>query len=137
MAHDAGERTEAPRTTSPEPPPRVKESPVPTGPFAKIYVSIGQAAGAQPGDIVGAITGETKLDGSAIGAVKIEERYSLVEVREDRADQVLKSMKGTSIKGPADHRQPVRDGQEDEETAAAAERRHLARGSPDAFLNQV
>ena len=48
---------------------------------------------------MGAITGEAKLDGSAIGAVQIEERYSLVDVREDRADEVLRALKGATIRG--------------------------------------
>jgi ATP-dependent RNA helicase DeaD len=99
LAHEAGERPEPPDTTSPEPPARTPERAASTGDFARIYVSIGQAAGAQPGDIVGAITGEAKLDGSAIGAVEIEERYSLVEVREDRADEVLQALQGKTIKG--------------------------------------
>jgi ATP-dependent RNA helicase DeaD len=76
---------------------RPREMPVPD--FTQIYVSIGQAGGAKPGDIVGAITGEAKLDGSAIGAVEIEERYSLVEVREDRADAVLQALQGKTIRG--------------------------------------
>lgn len=101
LAHEAGERTQAPRATSPEPGLRTKEGPAPTGPFARIYVSIGQAAGAQAGDLVGAIRGEAKLDGSAIGAVEIEERYSLVEVREDRADDVLRALQGATIRGRA------------------------------------
>jgi ATP-dependent RNA helicase DeaD len=99
LAHEAATRTEAPRATSPAAGVGTKESPAPTGPFARIYVSIGQAAGAQAGDLVGAITGEAKLDGSAIGAVEIEERYSLVEVREDRADDVLRALKGATIRG--------------------------------------
>ncbi|PYQ41811.1 MAG: hypothetical protein DMF77_14835, partial [Acidobacteria bacterium] len=74
LVHEAGDRTEAPRATSPASGARAKEGPPPTGPFARIYVSIGQAAGAQAGDLVGAITGEAKLDGSAMGAVEIEER---------------------------------------------------------------
>jgi ATP-dependent RNA helicase DeaD len=77
-------------------------APVPSKPladFTQIYVSIGEAAGAKAGDLVGAITGEAKLDGSAIGAVEIEERYSLVEVREDRADAVLQALQGKTIRG--------------------------------------
>jgi len=100
LAHEAGTRTEAPpRAPSPAAAARTAESPAPAGPFARIYVSIGQAAGAQARDLVGAITGEAKLDGSAIGAVQIEERYSLVDVREDRADEVLRALKGATIRG--------------------------------------
>jgi len=100
LAHEAGTRTEAPpRAPSPAAAARTPEIPAPAGPFARIYVSIGQAAGAQARDLVGAITGEAKLDGSAIGAVQIEERYSLVDVREDRSDEVLRALKGATIRG--------------------------------------
>jgi len=100
LAHEAGTRTEAPpRAPSTAAAARTPEIPAPAGPFARIYVSIGQAAGAQARDLVGAITGEAKLDGSAIGAVQIEERYSLVDVREDRADEVLRALKGATIRG--------------------------------------
>jgi ATP-dependent RNA helicase DeaD len=104
LAHDAATRTEAPRATSGAAATAAtgtgaKDGPAPGGPFTRIYVSIGQAAGAQPRDLVGAITGEAKVDGSAIGAVEIEERYSLVEVRADRADDILRALKGATIRG--------------------------------------
>jgi len=97
LAHEAATRTETPRAASPAA--SVNKKAGLAGPFARVYVSIGQAAGVQAGDLVGAITGEAKLDGSAIGAVEIEERYSLVEVQEDRADDVLRALKGATIRG--------------------------------------
>jgi ATP-dependent RNA helicase DeaD len=99
LIHEAGERAESPRATPPEPSTQTKTAPAPSGPFARIYVSIGQAAGAQAGDLVGAITGQAKVDASAIGAVAIEERYSLIDVREDRADEVLRALRGVTIRG--------------------------------------
>jgi len=91
----------APRPAPAAKPVRAAAPAPPVADFTQIYVSIGQAAGAQKGDLVGAITGEAKLDGSAIGAIEIEERYSLVEVREDRADQVLQALQGKTIRGRA------------------------------------
>jgi ATP-dependent RNA helicase DeaD len=67
----------------------------------RVYISVGESAGARPGDLVGAITGEAKITGADIGAVQIEDRYSLVEVREDRADQVLEALRGATIRGRA------------------------------------
>jgi ATP-dependent RNA helicase DeaD len=99
LAHEAATRTEAPRATSAAAAAGTKEGPAPAGPYARIYVSIGQDAGTQARDLVGAITGEAKVDGSAIGAVEIEERYSLVEVRADRAEDVLRALKGATIRG--------------------------------------
>jgi ATP-dependent RNA helicase DeaD len=99
LIHEAGERAESPRAMPSEPSTQTKAAPAPSGPFARIYVSIGQAAGAEAGDLVGAITGQAKVDASAIGAVAIEERYSLIDVREDRADEVLRALRGATIRG--------------------------------------
>ena len=52
-----------------------------------------------PQDLVGAIAGEAGLAGREIGAIEIADRFSLVEVPSDRADDVIAAMKRTTIKG--------------------------------------
>jgi ATP-dependent RNA helicase DeaD len=69
------------------------------GPFTKIYVSAGQAAGVRPADLVGAITGEAGVDGRDVGAIEIAERYSLVDVRKSRADEVLTALRRAQLRG--------------------------------------
>lgn len=70
------------------------------GPGAtRLYVSLGREAGLRPQDLVGAITGETSLSGRDIGAIEISGRFSLVEVPEDAADEVVESLRGTKIRG--------------------------------------
>ena len=98
LAHEAGERPERTLTTTPELPARLQED-ASAADFTRIYVSVGRYAGVRPADLVGAITGEAKLDGHAIGAVEIAERHSLVEVPEDRADDVLQALRRTTIRG--------------------------------------
>jgi ATP-dependent RNA helicase DeaD len=69
------------------------------GETARIYVGLGRAAQVRPQDLVGAITGETKLQGRQIGTIEISDRFSLVEVPIDRVDEVIQGLKGTKLKG--------------------------------------
>ncbi|HEU4571421.1 MAG TPA: DbpA RNA binding domain-containing protein, partial [Candidatus Limnocylindrales bacterium] len=50
-------------------------------------------------DLVGAITGEAGLPGSSIGAIQITDTYSLVEVPDDVADDVVRALRSATIKG--------------------------------------
>jgi ATP-dependent RNA helicase DeaD len=65
----------------------------------RLYVSLGREAGLRPQDLVGAITGETSLSGRNIGSIEISGRFSLVDVPEDAADEVIKSLRDTKIRG--------------------------------------
>ena len=54
----------------------------------------------EPGqDLVGAITGKSNLSGRDIGAIEIADRFSLVEVPEAAADDVVAALQQASIKG--------------------------------------
>ncbi|HTU72140.1 MAG TPA: DEAD/DEAH box helicase [Trebonia sp.] len=65
----------------------------------RLFVGTGRSSGLRPQDIVGAITGESYLSGRDIGAIEIADRFSLVEVPESAADDVVAALRGTSIKG--------------------------------------
>ena len=69
------------------------------GETARIYIGVGRAAQVRPQDLVGAITGETKLPGREIGTIEIADRFSLVEVPLDRADEVIQGLRKTRLKG--------------------------------------
>jgi ATP-dependent RNA helicase DeaD len=69
------------------------------GETARIYVGLGRAAHVRPQDLVGAITGETKLQGRQIGTIEIADRFSLVEVPVERVDEVIEGLRGTKLKG--------------------------------------
>ena len=71
----------------------------PSGDAATVYVGLGHQAGVRPGDLVGAITGETQLHGTDIGAIRIFERFSLVEIPADSVQQVIEGMRNTTIRG--------------------------------------
>lgn len=65
----------------------------------RLFVGVGRASGVRPQDLVGAITGESRLSGKDIGAIEIADRFSLVEVPESAADDVIAALRQTSIKG--------------------------------------
>jgi ATP-dependent RNA helicase DeaD len=65
----------------------------------RLFVGLGRSGGVRPQDLVGAIAGESHLSGRDIGAIEISDRFSLVEVPESAADDVIKALRGTSIKG--------------------------------------
>ncbi|HET9125967.1 MAG TPA: DbpA RNA binding domain-containing protein, partial [Solirubrobacteraceae bacterium] len=69
------------------------------GETTRIFIGLGRAAHVRPQDLVGAITGETTLHGRQIGAIEIADRFSLVEVPVDRADEVVRGLRGTKLKG--------------------------------------
>jgi ATP-dependent RNA helicase DeaD len=65
----------------------------------RIYVGAGRGDGVRPQDLVGAIAGETHLRGSDIGAIRIFDRFALVEVPADAVDRVIDAMSATTIRG--------------------------------------
>ena len=72
---------------------------VPASGMTRLFVGAGRSSGIRPQDLVGAIAGETKLGGRDIGAIEIADRFSLVEVPEAAADEVIAAMRAGSIKG--------------------------------------
>ena len=69
------------------------------GPSSRLFISVGRKARVTPGDLVGAITGETGLKGKDIGAITVHELYSLVEVPEDKARKIAKALNHCTIRG--------------------------------------
>jgi ATP-dependent RNA helicase DeaD len=69
------------------------------GAATRLYISVGRDAGVRPQDLVGAITGETHLTGKDLGSIEITQRFSLVEVPESEADEVVQAMRGVKIRG--------------------------------------
>ncbi|MGC8512898.1 MAG: DEAD/DEAH box helicase [Acidimicrobiales bacterium] len=71
----------------------------PSGTATRLYVGVGRDAGIRPQDLVGAIAGETSLSGRDVGAIEISARFSLVEVPDSAADEVIEALRGTKIRG--------------------------------------
>lgn len=67
--------------------------------MTRLFVGAGREAGIRPQDLVGAIAGESGLAGREIGAIDIAPRFSLVDVPESAAEQVITALRGSTIKG--------------------------------------
>ena len=67
--------------------------------FVKLFLSIGEKDAISAREIVGAITGESGIEGSQIGRVDVRDAFSIVEVESDVAERVIRSMNGTSLRG--------------------------------------
>jgi len=67
--------------------------------FVKLFISIGEKDAISAREIVGAITGESGIDGTQIGRVDVRDAFSIVEVESSVAERVIRSMNGTSLRG--------------------------------------
>lgn len=65
----------------------------------QLHISSGRSDGLRPQDLVGAITGETGIAGREIGTIEIADKFTLVDVAENVANDVITALRGTRIKG--------------------------------------
>ena len=65
----------------------------------RLYIGIGRSGGVRPADIVGAIANEAGVDSRAIGAIDIADRFSLVEVPGAAAEDIIRALRGTTLRG--------------------------------------
>ncbi len=66
---------------------------------ARLYVGAGRLARVRPGDLVGAIANELQLDASVVGAIQIQDKFSIVEVPDEIAEEIIDALRNTTIKG--------------------------------------
>jgi len=66
---------------------------------ATLHFSAGRRAGIRPGDLVGAIANEARLNSNLIGPIKIADDFSLVNVPEELAHGILKALSRSRLKG--------------------------------------
>ena len=69
------------------------------GPGVRLWIGAGRKAGIRPGDLVGAITGEAGVPSSVLGAIEIRDNFSLVEVPDEQADEIVAALKKSAIRG--------------------------------------
>ena len=65
----------------------------------RLYIGAGRRAGIRPADLVGAITGEAGVPSRALGAIEIADRFSLVEVPDELADDIIAAMQKSLLRG--------------------------------------
>jgi ATP-dependent RNA helicase DeaD len=66
--------------------------------MVRFFLAVGRQHKVAPKDIVGAIAGETGIPGKAIGAIRILDSYSFVEVPKEHAADVYTIMKERTIR---------------------------------------
>jgi ATP-dependent RNA helicase DeaD len=71
--------------------------------MVQLFINAGRRHGVRPNDIVGAIANEAGVPGRAIGAIDIDDRFTVVELPRQYQAQVLKRMTHTVIRN-----QPIR-----------------------------
>jgi ATP-dependent RNA helicase DeaD len=69
------------------------------GAMVRLWVSLGRQAGLRPADLVGAIANEAGISAREIGGIEIEDRFSLVEVSDELAEQAVRALRSTSLRG--------------------------------------
>jgi ATP-dependent RNA helicase DeaD len=88
--------------TAYEPP---QDQPRPVGRTGKeegmttLFLNAGRKHLVTTGEIVGKITGVTRLTSEVVGAIDIHQRHSLVDVADEHAELVLKKLNGIRIRG--------------------------------------
>ena len=69
----------------------------------RLFLTVGKVDNVRPGDILGAIAGETGIPGRAVGDINIFDKYSFVNVPENYADEIIDVMMGNRIKNKKIH----------------------------------
>jgi len=67
--------------------------------MATIQIDGGRKQKVRPGDILGALTGDTGIEGKYVGKINIFDRWSYVAVERSQADRALKKLGAGKIKG--------------------------------------
>jgi ATP-dependent RNA helicase DeaD len=70
-----------------------------SGEFTRVFLSVGDRDGVRPGDLVGAITGESGITSDRIGKLEIRDGHSVAEIASADADTVIEKMNGITLKG--------------------------------------
>src|SRR3954452_3110934 len=68
-------------------------------PYAKLIVGAGRADGFEPADVVGAVVDNSHLENHDVRHARVLERFSFVEVPEERAPEVADKVNGKRVRG--------------------------------------
>lgn len=75
--------------------------------MVRLFINIGKNQKTRPGDILGAIAGETGMPGKLIGSIDMYDKYTFVEVPREHASDVIQVMKNAKIKGKSINIEPA------------------------------
>ena len=71
--------------------------------MARLFINIGKDQKVKPGDILGAIAGESGISGRLVGSIDMYDGYTFVDVPAEYAENVLKAMSHAKIRGKNIH----------------------------------
>ena len=75
--------------------------------MVRLFVNIGKRQNVRPGDILGAVAGESGMPGKLVGSIDMYDKYTFVEVPREYAKEVLKAMQNAKIKGKSINIEPA------------------------------
>lgn len=75
--------------------------------MVRLFINLGKKQNVRPGDILGAIAGETGMPGKLIGSIDMYDKYTFVEVPREYAADVIQVMKEAKIKGKSINIEPA------------------------------
>jgi ATP-dependent RNA helicase DeaD len=75
--------------------------------MVRLFINLGKNQRIRPGDILGAIAGETGMPGKLIGSIDMYDKYTFVEVPKEYASEVVQVMKSAKIKGKTINIEPA------------------------------
>jgi ATP-dependent RNA helicase DeaD len=90
---------DAPNDSARRPGATARKAPRGAATMVRVFVGAGRNAGLRPADIVGAIANEAGVSAREIGAIEIEDRFSLVEVSDHVAELAVQALRATSLRG--------------------------------------
>lgn len=67
--------------------------------MVRLFINVGKKQNVKPGDILGAIAGESGMPGNLVGAIDMFDKYTFVEVPREYGTEVLQALAGAKIKG--------------------------------------
>ncbi len=65
----------------------------------RLHINVGEEMGVGPGDVVGAIMGETGLPAKAVGHIDVRERHLFVDVATEHANSIIAKLNRAQLKG--------------------------------------
>lgn len=71
--------------------------------MARLFINIGKSQRVTPGDILGAVAGESGIPGRLVGSIDMYDGYTFVDVPAEYAEDVLNAMGHARIKGKHIH----------------------------------
>lgn len=70
--------------------------------MTRLFINLGKNQNVKPGDILGAIAGESGIPGRLVGSIDMYDKYTFVEVPKEQADIVMDA-RAVKIKGKSVH----------------------------------